>query len=430
MPRRLAPLFLAALLLGSTGALSLAVPPVANAQQQQMQRIAAVVNDEIVTMLDLRNRIEMVIITSRLPRNAETARRLAPQVLRTLIDEQLQLQEAARLNVSISDSEMDRARGDLETRNGLRPGQFEEFISRLGVDPGTVDRQLRANLLWSKLVQRRFSGQVDVSAEEVEETRTRLADNVGKEQKRVSEILLTIDDPGREDDVVELANRLVTQLRGGASFQSIARQFSQAANANVGGDIGWVLTDQLSPELSEAVDTLDTGEISDPIRSVVGYHIMQVSDTRVLAKPDPADTEVRLSQVFLPVRPGDNAEQRSTQTEAVRGVAETATSCEEMATLAKDAGSPVAPDLGKSKLAALPENLRVQVADLQVGQTTEPINLPNGVMAVMVCERSDPEANLPDQQQIRRQLENQRFEVLAQRYLRDLRQAAFIETRV
>ena len=72
----------------------------------------------------------------------------------------------------------------------------------------------------------------------------------------------------------------------------------------------------------------------------------------------------------------------------------------------------------------------VPVADLQVGQKTDPIDLPNGVMAVMVCERSDPESNLPEPAQIRRQLENQRFEVLAQRYLRDLRQAAFIETRV
>jgi peptidyl-prolyl cis-trans isomerase SurA len=155
-----------------------------------------------------------------------------------------------------------------------------------------------------------------------------------------------------------------------------------------------------------------------------------VSDTRILAKPDPGQSEIRLSQVFLPVRPSDDADQRRTQTEAVRAVTAQATSCEQLATLAQEAGSPVAADLGTSSLAALPEILRGQVATLQVGQTTSPIDLPNGVMAVMVCERNDPESNLPDPTQIRRQLENQRFEVLAQRYLRDLRQAAFIETRV
>lgn len=428
MPRRLAPLVLAALVSVSAGAVTFSAPPAAHAQQ--VQRIAAVVNDEIISVRDLRNRIEMVIVTSELPRTNETAQRLAPQVLRNLIDEQLQMQEADRLSVTISDSEMERARSDLEARNGLRPGQFHDFVTQLGIDPGTVERQLRSNLLWSKLVQRRFASQVEISAEEVEETRARLAADVGKEQKRVSEILLTIDDPTKENDIVQLANRLVEQLRGGASFGSVARQFSQAANANVGGDIGWVLSDQLAPELADAVSAMSVGEVSDPIRTIVGYHILQVSDTRVLAKPDPAQTELRLSQVFLPVRPSDNAEQRRTQTEAVRSVTAQATSCEQLATLAREAGSPVAADLGSSRLGALPENLRVQVADLQVGQKTDPIDLPNGVMAVMVCERSDPESNLPEPAQIRRQLENQRFEVLAQRYLRDLRQAAFIETRV
>lgn len=427
MPRRLAPLFIAALVMLGAGTPILA-PSTASAQQ--MQQIAAVVNDEIVTVRDLRNRIEMVIVTSRLPRTSETARRLAPQVLRTLIDEQLQIQEATRLSVDVSESEMARARGDLEARNGLRPGQFAEFVARLGVDPATVERQLRANLLWSKLVQRRFAGQVDVSAEEVAETRARIADNVGKEQKRVSEILLTVDDPSQEAEVIQLADRLVEQLRSGASFQSIARQFSQAANANVGGDIGWVLTDQLAPAIAEVVAQLASGQISEPIRTVVGYHILQVADTRILSEPDPANAEITLSQVFLPVRPGDTDEQRATQTEAVRAVSRQAATCDDMALLAKEAGSPVSADLGTSRLAELPASMRAQVATLAVGETSEPIDLPNGVMAVMVCERREAEANLPSPDQIRRQLENQRFEVLAQRYLRDLRQAAFVETRV
>ncbi|MCR9072865.1 MAG: peptidylprolyl isomerase [Alphaproteobacteria bacterium] len=427
MPRRLAPLLIAAFVMLMAGPTVLWPP---HAHAQPMQQIAAVVNDDIVTMRDLRNRIEMVIVTSRLPRTSDTARRLAPQVLRTLIDEQLQIQEAERLNVSVSDAEMERARSDLEARNGLRPGQFDGFIAQLGIDPSTVERQMLANLLWSKLVQRRFSNQAVVSAEEVEETRARLAENVGKEQKRVSEILLTVDDPAQEGEVAQLADRLVNQLRSGASFQSIARQFSQAANANVGGDIGWVLADQLAPELAEAVDRLAPGAVSDPIRTIVGYHIIQVSDTRILAKPNPADAEIRLSQVFLPVRPSDNSEQRATQVAAVRDIAAQAVTCDDLALLAKEAGSPVATDLGTSRVGELPEALRTAAAGLGVGEKSAPINLPNGVMAIMVCERSDPEANLPSAEQIRAQLENQRFEVLAQRYLRDLRQAAFVETRV
>jgi peptidyl-prolyl cis-trans isomerase SurA len=119
MPRRLSLLSLVASLALVAAVMS---PAGSAAQAQEMQRIAAVVNDDIVTLRDLRNRIEMVIVTSRLPRNNETARRLAPQVLRTLIDEQLQIQEAERQNLTLNDAEMGRARSDLEARNGLRPG--------------------------------------------------------------------------------------------------------------------------------------------------------------------------------------------------------------------------------------------------------------------------------------------------------------------
>lgn len=422
MPKRLAQaLFLIAAFL----------VPAASVDAQPVQRIAAVVNDEIVSVQDLRNRIQMVIVTSQLPRTNETAQRLAPQVLRSLIDEQLQLQEAKRENIEVTETDMAKARSDVEARNGLRPGQFDAFVERLGVAKATVERQLRANLAWAQLVRRRFAGQVEVSQEEVDETLARLESQVGKEQKRVSEILLSVDDPTKEAEIAQLADRLVGQLRSGASFASVARQFSNAANANVGGDIGWVLTDQLSPELAEVVATLDKNVISDPVRTVFGYSILQVSDTRVLAEPDPDAALVRLAQAFLPVQPGDDTALRASQRNLVQTLGTSAGgSCEALGDLARQAGSKVKPHLGESRLGELPANLRAPVSALKVGEVSDPIDLPNGVMVVMMCERKNPPTNLPEPEQIRLQLETQRFEVLAQRYLRDLRQTAFVETRV
>jgi peptidyl-prolyl cis-trans isomerase SurA len=114
----------------------------------------------------------------------------------------------------------------------------------------------------------------------------------------------------------------------------------------------------------------------------------------------------------------------------VQVVTESSESCDDLAALAQQAGSPVSADFGESPIAALPENLREPVLRLRKGETTDPIDLPNGVMAVMVCERRNPTSSQPEPEVIRRQLEAQRFEVLAQRYLRDLRQSAFVETRV
>ncbi|NQW10856.1 MAG: peptidylprolyl isomerase [Alphaproteobacteria bacterium] len=400
------------------------------APAQELQRIAAVVNDDIVSMRDLRSRVRMVIVTSRLPATPETANRLAPQILRGLIDEQLQFQEAKRQGQTVNEEEMQRARGDVEIRNGLKPGEFQAFVRRLGVDPSTVEQQLQASLLWAKLVRRRFGNDVAISEDEVQESLDRLRADEGKIQKRVSEILLPVDNPGEEADVQRLAGRLVEQLRAGARFGDVARQFSRAANASVGGDIGWVLPERLAPEIAAAIEALDVGQISEPIRTLFGYHIIRVADTNVLAGPDPMAERVTLKQIFLPVPPSAGDEGRAAQRSLAEAVAATAQDCADIDVLAEEVKSPVSPNLGEFSIGELAPALRGPVADLKTGDASAPIDLPNGVMVVMVCDRQAAPSNLPTAEAIRRQLESQRYEILAQRYLRDLRQNAFVEPRV
>lgn len=420
---------LAAPIMAAMFAVATAVPaPPALAQEPQ--RIAAVVNDEILSMRDLRNRLRMVIVTSRLPPTDETARRIAPQVLRGLIDEQIQLQEAKRLNVSVTDQDMARARSDLEQRNNLKPGQFDAFVRDLGVDPDTVERQLRAQIAWGKLVRRRFGNDVNISQEEVSDVLARLEADAGKTQKRIAEIVLPVESAANETQVRELADRIAEQLRGGANFGAIARQFSGAANAAVGGDVGWVLPERMAPEIAEAVSRMAAGEISAPIRTVLGFHIIKVVDSRVLAQPDPATAVVDLKQLFLPVPPNAASDARDSQRALAEAVASSAQSCDDLVELAKEVKSPASPNLGEMKVGELAPVLRDPVSSLKAGELTGPIDLPNGVMVLMVCSRKAPPSNLPSPEQIRAQLEAQRFEILAQRYLRDLRRSAFVEPRV
>lgn len=424
--RFLATPFLVAALAGATAS----ALPASPANAQDAQRIAAVVNDEIVSMRDLRNRLRMVIIASQLPPTDETAQRIAPQVLRSLIDEQIQLQEAERLNVAVTEQDMARARSDVEQRNNLPAGQFQEFVRSLGVDPDTVERQLRAQVAWAKLVRRRFGNDVNVSQEEVNDVLTRMESNAGKTQKRIAEILLAVDDPANEPQVRQLADRITEQLRGGADFAAVARQFSSAANAAIGGDVGWVLPERMAPEIAEAVATMQTGQISDPIHTLRGFHIVQVVDSRVLAQTDPMDAVVDLKQMFLPVPPDASGDARESQRALAESVSSSAQSCEDLVELAKEVQSPASPDLGEIKVGELSPALREPVAALQEGEVSPPIDLPNGVMVLMVCSRKAPPNNLPSPDQIRMQLEGQRFEILAQRYLRDLRRSAFVEPRV
>lgn len=418
------------LLLATLVAVSAATAVPAPAKAQDAQRIAAVVNDEIVSMRDLQNRLRMVIVASRLPATDETAQRLAPQVLRGLIDEQLQLQEAKRLNVNVSDQDMERARSEVEQRNGLKPGQFSEFIRGLGVDPDTVERQLKAQIAWGKLVRRRFGNDVTVSQEEIADVLKGMEAEAGKTQKRIAEIVLPVDDPSAEDQVRQLAVRIVEQLRGGANFGAVARQFSASANAAIGGDVGWVLPERMAPEVAEVVAKMNVGQISDPIRTLTGFDIVQVADSRVAAASDPMAATVELKQIFLPVAPKAPDSVRASQRSLAEAVSSSAQSCNDLTSLAKEVKSPVSPDLGEMKIGELAPALREKVATLKAGEVSAPIDLPNGVMVLMVCSRKDAPSNLPSPDQIRTQLERQRFEILAQRYMRDLRRSAFVEPRV
>ena len=400
------------------------------ASAQDIQRIAAVVNDEIVSIQDLRERVQMVVITSGLPNSPEVAQRLTPQVLRTLIDEQIQLQEAARLNISVSDEEVAQARSVVEQRNNLRPGQLEPFLRNMGIEPGTVERQQRANIGWAASVRRRYGNDVAVSQEEVEDELARIAEQVGKTQKRVFEILLTVDSPEDEVRTRELAERLVREIRSGAPLDSVARQFSQASSATNGGDIGWIIPDTMGDEVAPVVSSLEKGKVSDPIRTVFGYQILAVADTRVIQPAAPGQAKLDLKQVFLPVPRDATADARSAQVALAEAVSATAQDCEDMTSLAEEVQSPVDPNFGETTLAELPDTMRSKVADLEVGQTTQPIELPNGVMVLMLCAREATGSTQAEAEQIRRQLENRRFEILAQRYLRDLRRNAFVDVRV
>ena len=395
---------------------------------QDAFRIAAVVNDDIISVRDLDARVRMVITVSNLPRNAQTIQRIWPQVLRSLIDEELKLQEARRLSINVSPEDLERAKRSMEQRNKMAPGSFDQSLESQGIESNTLLKQMRADIAWVKLVRRRFQSTAEVTTDEIDDALNRLERNRGKPQFRIREILLDSADPLVNEE--EVANRLVSQLRSGADFAALAREFSEGATAMTGGDIGWTTKEQLDGEVGAVVDKLEPGEISDPIRTIFGYQIIQVLQRRILSAPDPAKTKVTLKQVFVPVPPDfDNFAEASQRSIAI-AVSETAQSCDDMDVLAAEINSPAGTDLGTLEIGELSPVLREAVITLKVGEVSRPLRLPSGFSTLMVCAREEPESALPRREEIANRLRARKFETFAQRYLRDLRREAFIETRV
>jgi peptidyl-prolyl cis-trans isomerase SurA len=280
---------LMALAIATATAMPAFVP--APAAAQDALRIAAVVNDEVITGLDLAVRTRMAMLSAQLPDTPEMRNRAARQVLRAMIDERLMLQEAARQNITVQQSEIDAELGKLAERNGVPLDQFGVYLQQNGVLIEPLSDQLRASIAWNKLVNRQLRPRAVVTEEDIDEVLRQTEENRGQPQRRVSEIFLAVGGASEEEEVRRGAERLIEQIRGGIPFSAIAAQFSDSATAAVGGDVGWVLPGQLPPEVDEALQSMSEGAIAGPIRAAGGYYILQLRGQRSISEDAQPDRE-------------------------------------------------------------------------------------------------------------------------------------------
>ena len=268
--------------------LPVVLAPAGRASGQEAIGIAAVVNNEAISIPDLVARIDVAIVASRLQASEDLRRQLAPQVLRALIDERLKVQEAERLGVTVSEAEITNARRNVEQRNGIAAGGLDAFLQGQGLSVSTVVDQLRAEILWSKLVRGRLGAAVSVGEGEIDEALAQLEANRGRPEYRAAEIFLAVESSEQESAVRAAAESLYEQLIRGANFDQIASQFSQSATAAVGGDIGWVLEGELPSEIEAVLARMEPGSIAPPVRTFDGYTIVALIDRRTVLSDAPA----------------------------------------------------------------------------------------------------------------------------------------------
>ncbi len=400
----------------------------AGAVAAQETRIAAVVNDQIVTQGDLAARLKLVLRSSGIPDTPENRQRLSSRVLRTLIDEKLQLEEAKRLEITVEQSDIDAALARLEQRNNMPKGGLDAFLKQNDIPRSTLVDQVTAALAWDRILRERVTQDVEVSDEEVNDAMARLKAEIGKPQSRVEEIFLAVDNPSQEDEVRQLAQRLIQQISNGANFAAVAQQFSQSPTAAVGGDLGWVTPGQLSPLLGEAVGKMNPGEMSYPIRTPAGFYILYVVDRKTLGAANPDETLLSLVEVVFPLAPSASAEERDHVAAEAQDAAAGAKDCGQLSKI----GIARAPQLSRQipQIAArdLPPAIRSQMLALKVNEASKPMPLQGGMGVVMVCQRQDP-PGIPTRDQVTDNLAHERLDALARRYMRDLRRSAYVDIR-
>lgn len=404
--------------------LAVGVPGAAPAAAQEMLRAAAVINDEVISLLDLDMRLRLAIFATGQPISADLRKRMTPQILRALIDERLQSQEAERLGITVTDERVAAAAEEVAQRNKLSYAEFEKIMEGRGIIPDAFLEQIRSQLIWNTLITRRLRPNVDVSDDEVEEIVRRITASRGLKQRRVSEIFLAVDTALQEEEILGNARRLIEQLRAGGSFPALARQFSEAASAARGGELGWILEGQLLEELDSVLAKMRPGTLSAPIRSLTGFHILFLHDERQASL---GEITLHLKQVVFALPKGAGEDRK----QALAAKAETArgriAGCAGLDELAAEIGDPGSGDLGTVRPGDLPPRIRDVVISLPIGQPSPPVEVPGGLGILVVCERTDSGV---DRVKIRDRLSGQRLDMLARRYMRDLRRSANVDIRL
>jgi peptidyl-prolyl cis-trans isomerase SurA len=419
---RLLTAFAVAFVLGATSSIAPA------AAQQQGQRIVATVNDDIISRHDLDNRIALFLATSNLPDTPENRQRLAPEVLRTLVDDTLKRQEMRKQNITVSQAEIDRALVQIAGQLRIQPADLPAYLAQRGVSMPTLIDQLESEIGWLKAVTRIAGDRATVGADEVDEELVRASQNVTGVEYRVSEIFLSLDDPAEQQRVEELALRLVSEARSGANFAALARTFSQGPSAPAGGDLGWVPRDELDRQIEQVVSALQPGQVSDPIRGQGGYFILALAGRRSGDATAAGRTTVSLRQLFLPLARNAAEPQVSAQANAAREIG-AASGCADFEDRAKQEGATTSGTPGMVDIQQLPPELRQLVQPLAPGRASQPVRTVDGFLVVMVCDRQEEAAGVEQRAAVERRLRDQRLSSVARRHLRELRRTALLDIR-
>ena len=400
-----------------------------NGIASEVIRIAAIVNDEIISVFDLENRIRLVAATSNLPNRPDVMQRLESQVLRAMIDERLQLQEAERFNVRIGQQEINSTIAGLEKQNNMQRGELVAFLQSRGVDRAALENQIRARLSWLKLVNRKLMREVTVGQDEVKEELNRLKSLQGKPRMHVFEIFLSVDSSEQEQQLQQTAERLVGQIAAGARFQALAREFSQSTSAANGGDLGWVTDGELSDELATTLQRLQPGQISQPVRTLTGFHILYLAERRTGIETSADDITIGHRQLLLPLPTAALPSEVESQARLADEIAKTVNSCDEFLQAGRNARAERVEQLQVTTAGSFPAALRDMVVALAIGKPSSPIRTPDGFLIVIVCSRTQSDAGLPTAEAIEERLQREKLDLMVQRYLRDLRRSAYVDLR-
>ena len=386
---------------------------------QNIQAISAIVNDEVISRYDVQQRVQLIISTSGIQPTADNIIRLEKQALRSLVNEKIQLQEASKLDVPSSDDEISLMLERIANGNQMSGEQILQLINSQGVKSDTLLNQIKAELLWNKIVRGRYGSYINVNEDEVSIVYDRTIESIGKEQYEVSEIFIGYENEEEEKEANILAKRLVEQLREGVAFAPVAQQFSQTSTAGQGGYLGWVTDGQLDKLINSKLKQLEKNQISEPIKTLNGIYIIKLNERTEAGGKNTLRNQYDLMTVTFEKNNRSDAENFSKDF----------VSCKRIEKLVEKYDEKEINNLGVRTLSELPKELHQELLSKYAGETLNPRISGDYIDLILICDRKDDIGLQVSRENIEDNIYAQKIGMMSRRYLRDLRRDAVIEYR-
>ena len=395
-----------------------------------VRKPTAIVNDSVITGTDVDQRVALIAVANQTAIPAAQLDQVKLQVLRQLIDETLQIQEAASADVTITPDEIKQSLAGVSRRFNRTPDQMRVYLREQGSSERSLRRQIEGELAWQRYLRKRVEPYVNVGDEEVKSIIARLQASQGTVEYNIKEIYLGAT-PATAAQVYANAKQIVAEIQKGQQpFDYFASQFSEASTRAVGGDLGWVRSSTLPPELTAATEQMQVGQVAGPIEVAGGFSIVYLTDKRQVLTADPRDARLSLKQLTVRFPDGTTQAQATTRTAAFAKATTALRGCGSVDAVAKTIGAEVV-DNDTVRIRDLPPALQEIMMKLRIGESSPPFGSPtDGVRALVLCGREDPKTGvLPGAAQVQNQLEQSRVNLRAQQKLRDLRRDAIVEYR-
>lgn len=391
-------------------------------------KATAIINGEIITQTDVDQRLALLAIANDGQIPESEIDRLRQQVLRNLIDETLQIQAAKTAEIKVDEADVDRTVTRVAGNVKQTPEQMAEYLRVRGSSIRSIRRQILGEISWRRLQSAKIESGISVGDDEVKAVIERMEASKGTQEYKVSEIFLSAT-AATSAQTMTNASQILDALRKGGSFVGYARQYSEASTAAVGGDLGWVRPEQLPEPIAEALRTLQPGQISAPIAVPGGVSIVAIQDTRKVLTADPRAAELNLKQVSVTFPAGTSKAQAEPIVARFAAASQAVGGCGGAEKLAADFRGEVVQSEGV-KLKDLPGALQEMMLPMQVGQATRPFgSLEEGVRVLIICGRDEVSPSMPTYETVMAQMNEERVNMRARRYLRDLRRDAIIDFR-